>query len=109
MRPYRNISDSELEALGAVREWDKASLLSLTLSSKILWVHASRERFHRLDAKNSCQLRVITIQKIVGDIIKTDFGSYSLHTGKSLLYPAGSPSYCDCHGQLYLLRNSIRH
>lgn len=109
MRPYRNISDSELEALGAVREWSKEYLLSLTLPSKILWVHASRERFHRLEAHNSCLIRLITVYKIEGDIVKTNFGSYSLHTGKNLFSPYGNKRSCNCHGQLYLLRNSIRH
>jgi len=109
MRPYRNISDSELEALGAAREWDKASLLTLILPSKILWVHASRERFHRLDPHNSCLMRLITIHKIQGDVIKTDFGSYSIHTGKNLFSLYGNKKSCDCHGQLYLLKNSIRH
>jgi len=105
MRPYRNVSDSELEALGAVREWNKEALLSLPLPAKILWIHSSREKFHRLDPHDSCLIRVITIQRIQGDVIKTDFGSYSLQTGKNLFYACGCKKFCDCYGQLYILKN----
>lgn len=106
MRPYRNITDSELEAFGAVREWDKEYLLTITLPAKILWIHSSREKFHRLDPHDPCLVRHITIQKIQGDVLKTDFGSYSLQTGKNLFYACGCKKFCDCYGQLYLLKNS---
>lgn len=108
MRPYRNVSDLELETLGAVREWNKESLLSLTLPSKILWIHSSREKFHRLDPLDSCLVRTITLQKVQGDVIKTDFGNYSLDTGKNLFYACGCKKFCDCYGQLYLLKNQSK-
>lgn len=107
MRPYRNVSDAELEALGAVREWNQEALHSLPIPSKILWIHTSREKFHRLDPHDPCLMRVITIQRIQGDVIKTDFGSYSLQTGKNLFYACGCKKFCDCYGQLYILKNPI--
>lgn len=107
MRPYRNISDSELEALGATREWDREFLLSLTLPAHILWVHTAREKYHRLDPYDSCLVRTLTIERIQGDVIKTDFGSYSLDTGKNIFYACGCKKYCDCYGQLYpLMKNT---
>lgn len=104
MRPYRNISDSELESLEAIREWSKAVILSLPLPSQILWVHSNREKFHRLNPLYSCLVRTITILRIQGDVIKTNFGSYSLETGKNLFYACGCKKFCDCYGQLYLLK-----
>jgi len=106
MRPYRNISDSELESLGAVREWNSNALLSLALPAKILWVHSSREKFHRLDPMDPCLVKTITIERVQGDVIKTDFGSYSIDTGKNIFYSCGCKKFCDCYGQLYLLKDS---
>lgn len=103
MRPYRNISDSELEALGATREWNREFLLSLALPVQILWVHSAREKYHRLDPYDSCLVRTLTIERIQGDVIKTDFGSYSLDSGKNIFYACGCKKFCDCYGQLYLL------
>ena len=106
MRPYRNINDSELESLGATREWNRDILLSLTLPAPILWVHASREKFHRLDPLDSCLVKTISILRIQGDVIKTNFGSYSLETGKNIFYACGCKKYCDCYGQLYRFTSS---
>lgn len=103
MRPYRNISDTELEMLGAQREWEPQKALSLDIPSTILWVHSSREKYHRLDPMDSCLVRTITVQRIQGDVIKTDFGSYSVHTGKNIFQSCGCKKFCDCYGQLYLL------
>ena len=104
MRPYRNISDSELEYLGATREWDVEYLRSLSVPSSILWVHSTREKFHKLDPMDSCLVKKITILRIQGDVIKTDFGSYSIETGKNIYYSCGCKKFCDCYGQLYLLK-----
>lgn len=106
MRPYRNISDSELEQLGALREWNSQSVRSLTVPSLILWVHSTREKFHRLDPMDSCLVKTIIIERIQGDVIKTNFGSYSIDTGKNIFYSCGCKKYCDCYGQLYLLKES---
>jgi hypothetical protein len=102
MRPYRNISDSELEALGATRVWKKEALLNLPLPSPILWVHSFREKYHRLEPYENSLVRTLTIERIQGDVIKTDFGSYSLDTGKNIFYACGCKKFCDCYGQLYL-------
>lgn len=106
MRPYRNISDPELESLGAIREWDAQKVLSLSIPSPILWVHTAREKFHRLDPMDGCLVKTITIERIQGDVIKTNFGSYSLDTGKNIYYSCGCKKFCDCYGQLYLLKDS---
>lgn len=103
MRPYRNISDSELESFKAVRDWNKSFLLTLSIPTQILWIHSSREKFHRLDPYDPCLIRIITIERIQGDVIKTNFGSYSTDTGKNIFYACGCKKFCDCYGQLYLL------
>lgn len=107
MRPYRNVSDAELDRLEATREWNQEVLLNLTLPSKILWVHANKEKFHRLDTEDSCVVRTLTILQIRGNVIKTDFGSYSLESGKNLFDPCGCKKFCDCYGQLYLFKRDI--
>ena len=107
MRPYRNISDAELETLGAVREWNPSSLLGPPLPAKALWVHTAREKHHRLDPFDPCLVRTVSILRIQGDVIKTDFGSYALSTGKNLFYACGCKRFCDCYGQLYLLASPM--
>lgn len=106
MRPYRNISDEELESFGATREWDTQLTASLCVPASILWVHSGREKFHRLDPMDSCLVKIITIERIQGDVIKTNFGSYSLETGKNIYYSCGCKKFCDCYGQLYLIKDS---
>jgi len=103
MRLYRNISDSELQTLGASRNWDKEKALSLPLPCDVLWVHSAREKHNRLDPLDPCLVKKITVLRIQGEVIKTDFGSYSLQTGKNLFYACGCKKFCDCYGQLYLL------
>jgi hypothetical protein len=105
MRPYRNISDNDLEILRATRLWDCEKVLTLHLPASILWVHSSREKFHRLDPMDSCLVKTITIERIHGGVIKTNFGSYSVETGKNLYYSCGCKKFCDCYGQLYLLKD----
>lgn len=107
MRPYRNISDSELESFGVIREWDSHTARSITAPASVLWVHSTREKFHRLDLMDSSLVKTITILRIQGDVIKTDFGSYSLETGKNIYYSCGCKKFCDCYGQLYLLKDNI--
>lgn len=104
MRPYRNISDAELENLEAIRVWDSQKALALHLPAKILWVHSTRDKYHRLDPMDTCLVKIITLLRIQGDVIKTDFGSYALATGKNLYYACGCKHFCDCYGQLYLLK-----
>ncbi|MCK9372084.1 MAG: hypothetical protein M0P91_02715 [Sulfuricurvum sp.] len=105
MRPYRNITDIELETLGATREWDIKTALSLPLPAQILWVHSTREKFQRLDPLDPCLVKTITVERISGDVIKTDFGSYNLQTGKNIYTSCGCKKFCDCYGQLYLFKN----
>ena len=102
MRPYCNLSDSELITLGIERVWDPQKVLALSLPASIVWVHASRQKFHRLDPLDPCLIKQITLLKIQNEVIKTDFGSYALQTGKNLFSPCGCKKFCDCYGQLYL-------
>lgn len=104
MRPYRNISDSELESFAAMPVWDPMIAASLSTPVSVLWVHSAREKFHRLDPMDSCLIKTITIERIQGDVIKTNFGSYALETGKNIYYSCGCKKFCDCYGQLYLLK-----
>ncbi|MDD5212651.1 MAG: hypothetical protein PHV62_09580 [Sulfuricurvum sp.] len=104
MRPYRNISDSELESFDALREWDSQKASSLISGSSVLWVHSTREKFNRLDPMDSSLVKTITIERVQGDVIKTNFGSYSLQTGKNIYYSCGCKKFCDCYGQLYLIK-----
>ncbi len=103
MRPYRNISDTELETLGALREWDQEQARNLCVPTQAVWVHSLREKHHRLDPFDPCLVRTVTILRIQGDVIKTDFGSYFVQTGKNVFYACGCKRFCDCYGQLYLL------
>ncbi|KFN38724.1 MAG: hypothetical protein JU82_10420 [Sulfuricurvum sp. MLSB] len=103
MRLYRNISDAELGALGAVREWDQERAQNLSVPAQAVWVHSLREKYHRLDPFDPCLVRTVSILRIQGDVIKTDFGSYSVQTGKNIFYACGCKRFCDCYGQLYLL------
>jgi hypothetical protein len=107
MRPYRNISDAELEVLGALREWDPRLLLDTPLPSPILWIHRSREKFDRLCTDDPRLIRTLTVLEIRGEVIRTDFGSYALSTGKNMFSPCGCKRFCDCYGQLYLLNAAL--
>lgn len=104
MRQYRTISDAELESLGALRGWERDTLLALPLPARVLWVHSAREKYHRLDPLDPCLVKTITVERISGDVIRTDFGSYHLQTGKNIYTSCGCKKFCDCYGQLYLLR-----
>lgn len=97
MRPYRNISKAELEALGASEEWNPQSLLHASLPVKALWVHARREKIPRFD-----QHKIITIYAVDDGFIRTDFGLYALETGINALENRFVSS-CRCAGRLYLL------
>ncbi|MBN2869431.1 MAG: hypothetical protein JXK04_00585 [Campylobacterales bacterium] len=103
MRPYRNISDAELESLGALREWDPLLLLDAALPVHAVWVHTAREKHARLDPLDERLVRTVTVLEIRGEVIKTDFGSYALSTGKNMFYACGCKRFCDCYGQLYLI------
>ncbi|MEW5832726.1 MAG: hypothetical protein AB1763_07815 [Campylobacterota bacterium] len=104
MRPYRNISDDELSSLGALREWDPAALLGTPLPAQVLWVHTLREKHAPLSPLDKRLVRTLTVLDIRGDVIKTDFGSYALYSGKNMFVPCGCKRFCDCYGQLYLLK-----
>lgn len=106
MRPYCNLSDAERATLGVQRVWDPQKLLSLTLPSPVVWVHASRQKFHRLDPADPSLIKEISLLKIHNGVIKTTFGSYSLETGKNIFSPCGCKKFCDCYGQLYLFRGT---
>lgn len=103
MRPYRNISDEELKALGALREWEAQRVLSESAPFEVLWVHTTREKFHRLDPLDTRLVKRLTVTRIQGEVLKTNFGSYALSTGKNIFQACGCKRFCDCYGQLYLL------
>ncbi|MGD9716337.1 MAG: hypothetical protein AB7U26_04590 [Sulfuricurvum sp.] len=106
MRPYRNISDAELGALGALREWDPSAFSALDLPAPVLWVHTLREKHATLDPLDARLIRTLTVFEVRGEVIRTDFGSYALATGKNMFVPCGCKRFCDCFGQLYLLKQS---
>lgn len=103
MRRYRNISDQELKSLGALIEWDTQKVLSASLPFEVLWVHTTREKFHRLDPLDTRLIKRLTVTVIQGNVLKTNFGSYALSTGKNIFQACGCKRFCDCYGQLYLL------
>ena len=103
MRPYRNISDEELKALGALREWEAQRVLSESVPFEVLWVHTTREKFHRLDPLDTRLVKRLTVTQVQGEVLKTNFGSYALSTGKNIFQARGCKRFCDCYGQLYLL------
>lgn len=105
MRHYRNISDQELKTLGAVIEWDTQKVLSASLPFEVLWVHTTREKFHRLDPFDTRLIKKLTVTRIQGEVLKTNFGSYALSTGKNIFQACGCKRFCDCYGQLYLLQS----
>lgn len=101
MRPYTIINDTELSVLGAAGVWDPGIVLSLPLPSEILWVHTMRQKSDRTDPNLVKRVRIL---EITGDVIQTDFGNYSLRTGRSVRDRRGIAHPGDCTGQLYLLK-----
>lgn len=98
MRPYRNINEIQLARFGAIREWDANLVRSLPLPSPLLWVYAHKEKNTHSD---NC-IKTITLLRIEDDLLKTDFGTYSLTTGKAIRACDGTQSMVDCRGQLYM-------
>lgn len=106
MRPYFNISDDELAHFGALREWDHVLASALTPSSRLLWIHAAREKLDRDQKHNPCWIKTVTLEKIAGDVLQTDFGFYSLYTGKNITKATPLIKRCSCQGQLYLFKEN---
>ncbi len=98
MRPYRNINETQLTQFGALQEWDPNLVRSLPLPSRLLWVYAHKEK----NAHSDECIKTITLLRIEDDFLKTDFGTYSLTTGKAIRACDGTRSVVDCRGQLYL-------
>lgn len=105
MRTHRNITDEELSSLGAIRDWDADIARTLNLESKLLWVHNRRKKFTSIDQDDERLVRHIQILKINDYDIKTDFGDYSLDSGRNVHDACGCKRFCDCYGRLYLLRH----
>jgi hypothetical protein len=103
MRRYRNITDEELEHLGASREWDAAHARSLEPEGELLWVHNRRRKYTSLDMNDERLIRRVKVVKIDGYDITTDFGKYSLETGINVHDACGCMRFCDCYGRLYQL------
>ncbi len=106
MRPYVNITDAELEAHGALRSWEPESLDSLRVPAKALWVHAARDKNAASADKIHELVKTVTILDVDEELIRTDFGTYSVKTGKNVFDSCGSKQFCSCYGQLYLFRES---
>jgi hypothetical protein len=106
MRRYRNITDDELEHLGALREWDAAAARGLAPGSELLWVHNRRRKFTSLDPSDERLLRRVRVVKIDDYDITTNFGKYAIETGKNVHDACGCMRFCDCYGRLYHLTPS---
>ncbi len=103
MRRYRNITDEELSDLGATREWDALRARSLLApEGELLWVHNRRQKFSSIEPADARLLRRVKILKIDAYDITTDFGRYSLDTGRNVHDACGCMRFCDCYGRLYL-------
>lgn len=98
MRPYRNINDTQLTQFGALRDWDPNLIRSMPLPSRLLWVYVHKEK----NANSEEWIKTITLLRIENDLLKTDFGTYSLKTGKAIRACDGTRSMVDCRGQLYI-------
>jgi len=102
MRPQRNITDAELSRLKCIREWDESTARTLQPIGKLLWVHNRRRKYTSLDENDSALIKMVDILKIDNYDITTDFGKYSLETGRNVHDPCGCKRFCDCYGRLYL-------
>jgi hypothetical protein len=102
MRRYRNITDEELEHLGATREWNAEKARSLRPESELLWVHNRRQKFSAVDSDDTRLLRRVRVLKIDDYDITTNFGKYALETGRNVHDACGCMRFCDCYGRLYL-------
>lgn len=104
MRQYRNITDTELSELGVVRDWDESAAKALHPGINLIWVHNHRKRYASTQ-NESCLIRSVEIIKIDQHDITTDFGKYSLKTGRNIHNACGCMRFCDCYGRLYLPRD----
>lgn len=103
MRPYRNITDEELSFLGAVRDWNSAIAKTLTENSELLWIHNRRKKFTSLEQTDKRLIRRVNVLNIDQYDITTNFGRYSLETGRNVHDACGCMRFCDCYGRHYLL------
>ncbi len=109
MRTHRNITDEELADLGAVRDWDADIAKTLTVESKLLWVHNRRKKFTSLQQDDVRLVKQVNILGFNNCDIKTDFGDYALESGKNVHDACGCLRFCDCYGRLYLLRDQLEN
>jgi hypothetical protein len=108
MRPYRNITDEELSALGAIREWSADRARELPLKSELLWVHNRRKKLSALQGDNDALIRRVTVLDITNRDIITNFGRYAVETGRNV-HKAYYMQYFDCYGRLYLLDSNLQN
>ena len=104
VKKVRNITDEELTQLGAVREWDYAIAQNLKPDTQLLWVHNRRKKHTSIEQDDPRLIRSVKITKIDAHDITTDFGKYSLETGRNIHEACGCMRFCDCYGRLYLLK-----
>jgi hypothetical protein len=102
MRRYRNITDEELGDLGAIRAWDGSAARSLRPGDTLLWVHNRRQKFTSIPQDDTRLIRNVTILKVDAYDLTTNFGKYSLATGRNVHDACGCMRFCDCYGRLYL-------
>lgn len=109
MHTRRNITDEELSQLGAVRDWNEDIAKTLTINNKLLWVHNRRKKFTSLEQDDRRLIKRVNILGFNNCDIKTDFGDYSLESGKNVHDACGCLRFCDCYGRLYLLNDHIQN
>lgn len=102
MKKYRYISEEELIHHGVNRQWDAEVLRTLQPGTSLLWVHTKRQHYTSLSPNDERLIRKINVVKIDEHHITTDFGKYTLDTGKNVHAACGCKRFCDCYGQLFL-------
>ena len=102
MKKYRYVHDEELSLHGADRQWDAEKLHTLQPGDSVLWVHTKRAHYTSLSQNDERLIRKINIVKIDQHHIVTNFGKYTLDTGKNVHAACGCKRFCDCYGQLFL-------
>ena len=106
-KKHRNITDTELSELGVIREWNESNARTLQPETKLLWVHNRRKKYTSIDQNDNRLIRTVTIIKIDDYDITTDFGKYSLETGRNVHGACGCMRFCDCYGRLYLSQKQM--
>lgn len=79
--------------------WDKEKTKDLKNGDTLIWKHSKYNQLIKKYPKEKL-LKEVTIKMINQELIKTNFGSYSLETGKNIFQACGCMRFCDCYGYL---------